>query len=405
MDYMITKREALDALFRIWNPQHEVELVPLEDAWQRVLAQTQYARCDLPVVRSARMDGIGVASADFVNGLPDTSDWTLGKEYVRADTGDDFDDRFDSVIPIEMVSFSETGEVSLDASLSFIPGMNVAPSGSLVRKEAVLAKAGLPLRAVDLGALAMGGIDTVPVYAKPRVAFIPTGSELVPVGTVPERGQNIDSNSIMARFMLKEMGAEPVCFPIVKDSPSMLEQNLNKALEQADVVIINGGSSKGSEDFNASLLKQSGTTVCHWTAAGPGRPICIAVISGKPVINLPGPTIGAFYGMDWCVRAIVEHFLEAPPLQRQRVQGVLMEDMKCPAPLEFLCRVQVVRGADGDYEIWPRPFKTSSLPGVLSSNGLFVSPIGDKGYCRGEKIEVELLRGEEWITREERKEV
>ena len=87
------------------------------------------------------------------------------------------------------------------------------------------------------------------VYRKPRVAFLPTGSELVPLGAPVGRGQNIDSNSVLAQAMLTEMGAEPLCYPIVPDQPEALAEALEQALQAADVVLLNGGSSKGAEDY------------------------------------------------------------------------------------------------------------------------------------------------------------
>ena len=111
------RKEAMDLLLENWAPRPETELVELEAAEGYVLAENQYAVFSIPVVRASGMDGIAVRYDDFAEGIPDTSGWIEGREYVRADTGDDFDDAYDTVIPIERVTILEQGGLSLDADV------------------------------------------------------------------------------------------------------------------------------------------------------------------------------------------------------------------------------------------------------------------------------------------------
>ena len=104
----LTKKEdALAMLFERWAPARRTETVPLSEAAGRVLAEDQLADWNIPVVRASAMDGIAVRADRFRNGVPDTSGWVIGKDYVRADTGDDFPDEFDTVIAIEDVTVLE----------------------------------------------------------------------------------------------------------------------------------------------------------------------------------------------------------------------------------------------------------------------------------------------------------
>ena len=105
------------------------------------------------------------------------------------------------------------------------------PGGAIIMTTILLTNMGLPLRGIDLAALAMGGITEVEVYRRPRIGFIPTGSELIPAGASLKRGQNYDTNSIIAKHMLTELGAEPVCYPIVRDDRNLLKPALDKALQ------------------------------------------------------------------------------------------------------------------------------------------------------------------------------
>jgi molybdopterin molybdotransferase/putative molybdopterin biosynthesis protein len=398
----MTRKEALEKLFALWNPPFNSETVPLEDACGRITAEALYSRLTLPLVRSSNGDGIAVCSAAFAEGPPDTSAWAPGKDYVRADTGDDFDDRFDAVIMIELVSFDAEGRISLPPDLKAPPGLNISGPGNSVMAGELLLEKGLPLRACDLSALALGGLRDVPVVTKPLVAFIPTGSELIPPGQIPKRGQNIDTNSILARNMLLEMGAEPLILPIVKDDPELLKKALDQALDAADAVIINGGSSRGAEDYNARLLAEQGRVICQGVNAAPGRPLGIAVIRQKPVVNLAGPMVAAYYGMDWCVRGIVCRLLHIPPPERLTVTAILKEAIfplrTLPDSFEFLSRVQVTRTEEG-YQAWPVPFK--KVPGrrtVGFHSGQCIAR--GPNTAKGCSVEVELLYGPEYIPAE-----
>lgn len=392
-----TKAEALSMLFEKCFLQKQIEIVPISEAIYRIPAQNIYSCNTLPVHRVSMMDGIAVSSNFFKDGMTDTSNWVEGKEYTRADTGDDFDDRYDAIIAIENVSFDETGSLKLKEDLIVKEGTCVKKRGSTIKEGDCVLKAGIPIRPSDLAALVIGGITEIPVIKKPVVAFIPTGSELVAAGTTPQRGQNIDSNSIMAKHMLLEMGAEPLCYSIVKDNPENIEIALEKALKEADIIIINGGSSKGGEDFTTKVLKSKGEVLLHGVTAGPGRPMSLAVIEGKPVINLPGPALAAYYGLDWCIRGIVNQYLGLPMIKRQRITAALTEDMPCPKPISFLCKINVEKRFDGTYMAIPVPFKIAPIGMCLGTNGQFISEIGEGDYKKGDAIEIELLCSKEFI--------
>ena len=196
------------------------------------------------------------------------------------------------------------------AALHFVFGdgkKSFQPVEILVREGEMLAKAGLPLRPRDLAGLQMGGITRVTVWKKPVVAFIPSGSELIAPGTPLSRGKNIDTNSLLMRETLKEMGATPLCLPIVRDDGQEMADALNRAMPQADIIVMGGGSSKGEEDYTATLLHQQGKVLCHGAQAVPGKPLCAAIIDGKPVINLPGPFMAAYHGLEWCINGLVSN--------------------------------------------------------------------------------------------------
>lgn len=394
LDKLTTKEEALELLFQRWTPVAVTEWIPLDQAAGRVLAEDLTARYNIPVVRASGMDGVAIPYALVRDGLPDTRAWKLGREYVRADTGDDFDDGYDTVVPIEQVTLHPEGGLTFADGLEIRPGMNVRPSGSQLAKGVTVCRAGTKLNALDLAAIGMGGYDEVPVRRQPRVAFVPTGSELTPCGSALNRGENFDTNSLMARQLLREMGAEPLIHPIVRDEPGALERVLEELLPQADVVILNAGTSKGGEDFCAALLGARGA-LFHGVAAVPGRPMSMAVIQGKPVFNLSGPALAAFYGLDWAVRPVVSRFLGIPVPRRERVEAVLTAPLRTPPAMSMLNRLQVSVSPEGGYLAAPlgtRGPGAVSTAEVLAANGLYISTPGEPEKRPGDKILVELLR-------------
>jgi molybdopterin molybdotransferase/putative molybdopterin biosynthesis protein len=393
------RAEVLEKLFSLWRPVPQTETVSIEEACGRITARDIRSRVTLPEVHASARDGIAVKSAGVQRGATDYPAWKEGVDYARADTGDDFDDRYDAVIRIEDVRFPETGGVRLSRELNIIPGLNVSPRGDMILEGETILEKGLPIRPCDMGTLARGAVWDVPVVKKPIAAFIPTGDELIPLRRSLRRGENIDTNSIMAQHMIAGMGASPMLFPIQKDDKADLEAILKKALPLADIVVINGGSSKGAEDHNARLLAGMGSLVCHGVNAAPGRPLALAVIDGKAVVNLPGPMLAAYFGLDWCVRAIVCRAIGIPvprrPVVRARLAGNGAPPKELPQNFEFLTRVILTRTADG-WEAWPVPFDRVEGKRTLGFHS---------GQCAirhsdapGREIDVELLYGEERFT-------
>jgi molybdopterin molybdotransferase/putative molybdopterin biosynthesis protein len=320
-----SRKQVLERLFEKWSVPRHTERVATKDAFGRVLAEDVFSLSDKPVFRASRMDGVAVKSVAFKDGVPDTSEWKPGLDYIRADTGDDFDDAFDAVIAIESVEILPNGALKFAKDLeSVVSGSNVSGKGESLKSGALIGAKGSRMTPCDLAALAIGAVSEVTVLKKPTVAFIPTGSELIPLGEFPKRGQAVEANSLIAEYMLREMGAEPIILPIVKDVREALTSALNNALKNADVVVLSAGTSKGSEDYSHAILSERGTLICHGVATAPGRPMAVAIVDGKPVVNVAGPPLGCYNGFDWCVRAIVHAFLEQPPLKRRFVTAKLV---------------------------------------------------------------------------------
>ncbi|NMA69463.1 MAG: molybdopterin molybdotransferase MoeA [Desulfitobacterium sp.] len=394
----VTRQEALSLMKSHWHFTPETEIVPLAESLGRVTAQDIHSKNTLPLVRASCFDGIAIRSADFANGLPDTSGWIKGRDFVRADTGDDFPDDFDAIIAMEDIILEGNGVRFLE-NFTFDPNnLNVDPAGTIVKSGALLAPAHTRLTPQLLASLAMGGVAWVPVLRKMKITFIPTGSELVPPSVKPQRGQNVDTNGLMLTTLLEGWGAEVLCHPIVKDEVGRLEEALDEALACSDMVLINGGSSRGEEDLNSFLLERRGSFFRHGVKAVPGRPVSFAIVDEKPVINIPGPVIAAYLAAHWCLSALISHWFGLPALQHPKVTATLDKPLKKRPGFELIARVSLRRTADG-YIATPLMWGEDGIPGlILNSDGMVNIPIDVNGLEAGETVEVELLKSTELIA-------
>ena len=185
-DQPVTRSEALDLLLKNWVIDPSPETVPLEKALGRVTAYEIRSINTMPPYRTSQADGIAVRSADFVNGIPDTSGWVKGVEYEQADTGDDFPDAYDTVIPIESIFYDDKSGLSFVNSFSFTAGERINKCGCMVKKGDVLVEEHVRLTPIHLAVLALGGIHQIEAIKMPRVVYIPTGNELISTGMKPE---------------------------------------------------------------------------------------------------------------------------------------------------------------------------------------------------------------------------
>ncbi|MGI6507568.1 MAG: molybdopterin molybdotransferase MoeA [Saccharofermentanales bacterium] len=386
--------EALNVFLENWQDKMPVENIPIAEGEGRVLAKPIHALSDIPLVRASAMDGICVKSELFEDGKPVNPDtWLRGEAYDFADTGDDFPDAFDSVIRIEDVTFNAHGQgIRFSNDLVLQKGMNILPKGHFIKKDQIIKEAPALLGSTDVAAIAMGNHGTLPVYRKPRVAFVPTGSELVDPGEPLHRGMNVNSNVLLAQGMLSSFGAEMVKYPIVRDERALLKKHIDEAMLTCDLILVNGGSSKGSEDLALDILEKEGEILFHWVNCGPGRPTALARIKNKPVIVVPGPPYGCLNVLDWFVRPVIAYWLHLPETPRRKVRAILTEDVRRDRSFGFLMGVELTRNDDGQLQAKLLNFKKHGAARCLTAEGMFRLLPGMRELRAGDTIDVTLLR-------------
>ena len=311
--------QALAAL-PAWPPRRTLQL-PLAKALGHVTAAPVWAVLSSPHFPAAAMDGVAVAAADTV-GATETSPrrLSLGTRVVWIDTGDAMPPNTDAVIMIEDIHDHGDGTIEIIAAAA--PWQHVRPLGEdIVASELVLPQ-GRRLEPRDLGALAAAGHAQVDVVAPPRVAVIPTGSELVPVGRNPQPGELIEFNGLMLGALAETWGAQALRGEIVVDDFQAIRAATDDALETADIVVLNAGSSAGREDFSARVIADLGTVFVHGVAVRPGHPVVLGVARSKPVLGIPGYPVSAALTFELFVRPLIDECLGRPSESRRVVRAV-----------------------------------------------------------------------------------
>lgn len=315
----LTREAAIERIVKAARFEPQSETVNLHEAHMRVTAAECYAKVDVPNALCSQMDGIAVRFDDFADGMPDTSTWQLGREYDWANTGTALPEGFDCSIPIEQVEFDGgIGTVGIGEKSPGVLRILQAPAkrfdrcrkpGASFEAGQLLLPAGTRLTPTKLSALAMCGHSAIDVVKKPRVAFIPTGDELVAPGSALPEGKAYDSNGVLLEGKLLLWGAEPIICDCIPDDWNTIKDAILRACDTADIVAINAGSSKGAKDFTMEILEEIGTVFCHETNHGPGRHTSASIVNDTPVLGLSGPPSGCEITADWYLKPLVDSFL------------------------------------------------------------------------------------------------
>ena len=303
-----------------------IERVPVAEAFGRVLAADVRSAVQAPNTLTCSLDSIAVHWEDFENGMPDTSGWVRGIDWQFANTGVAMPEGFDTAMVIEYVDVSADEQHVVLHNAPSRKGAGTRPAGDRLQVGDLLAPAGRAITPDLAARIVSGNHTTVEVVRKPKVAFIPTGNELVVAGSAfVERGKNLETNSIVVRGKVEQWGGEYVPFDIVPDSPALIEAALRQACAVADIVVLNAGSSKGSDDWSVEQMEDMGTILYHQTNHGPGHHSSAAVIDGTPVVGISGPAGGASFTLDFYLRPLMRKFLGQDP-KPECIPARLMED-------------------------------------------------------------------------------
>ena len=365
------------------------EYVEVIQSVGRITGEAVYAKCNSPLYNCAAMDGIAIESAR-TRGASETSPFTLeSDDFMIVDTGDPVRSPYDAVIMAEDIQESEGGSVIIRAAAA--PWQHIRPVGEDIVQSEMILPGRHKVRPVDIGVLLSGGITKISVFASPKVAIIPTGTELIEPGDEQYDGCIIESNSHMLGGLVQQAGGLSTRFTPVPDEYEKLKQVLIDNLEQFEMVLIIAGTSAGREDYTVQVLRELGDVVVHGVAMKPGKPVVLAVVNGKPVIGVPGYPVSAYLAYENFVTPILKQLTGIHAEEAPIVQATLTR--KLVSSLKHREYVRVKVGRVGERLIAsPLARGAGAAMSLVRADGFCIIEQDDEGVEAGRKVNVLLQR-------------
>lgn len=385
--------EALEIYMKAVKERAEIkfETIPVTESLNRVTKSAVYAKFCSPLFNAAAMDGIAV-TADKTKNASEAEPVELvrGVDYKIVDTGDPIKEPYDAVIMAE--DLLETGDedrVRIIASAA--PWQHVRPIGEDIVAGEMILPGRHCIRPIDVGVLLAAGLTEIEVYKLPEAAIFPTGTEIIEPGTEPKEGDIIESNSRMFENMIKVQGAKAKRFPVIEDNYEKIRDAVKEAAEKFDMVIINAGSSAGTEDFTVHVLRELGEVLIHGVAIKPGKPVILAIVNNKPVIGLPGYPVSAYIGFENFVNPVIDYLSGRTDKMNKRVDAVISKRLVSSLKHKEYVRVKV--GCVGDKIVAaPLARGAGAAMSLVRADGFCVIEQNSEGCEAGETMQVELYR-------------
>jgi len=402
-----------------------IETIPLdENTCGRVLTESVWAKISSPHYHASAMDGFAVRASETVGALPsDPITLKIGPHACYLDTGDALPAGFNAVIPIENVeSLDRHGGIStmirnpvaIRIRGAVTPWSHVRPMGEDIVQSQLVLSAGQVLRPVDLGAIAAAGYQEVKTSRPPRVAILPTGTELVPLGSTLKAGDILEYNSLVLAAQVKTWGGVPTRYSIVPDEMDTICRVVAEAAQSHDLVLLNAGSSAGAEDFSSKVVEKLGTLLVHGVAVRPGHPVILGLInqvgasSGSvenetgpkrtPIIGIPGYPVSAALTGEIFVEPLLAKWLGRNQIELPVEHARLTHKITSPGGDDDY--VRVVLGRVGEKKLAsPLPRGAGIITSLARADGIVILPQGVQGAEAGDMVDVHLYRSQAEIER------
>jgi molybdopterin molybdotransferase len=394
---LLTVDEALDGILSRIRPLDARE-VPLMDALGRTLAADVTADRDVPPFRNSAMDGYAVRGADVASaparlrvvgavaagGVPERA---VGPgEAMRIMTGAPMPDGADTVVRVED---TDNADDVVTVTAATKTGVSVRQAGEDLQRGTVVLAKGTVLRPAEIGLLASVGSPRPLVIARPRVAVLSTGDEVVDVDEVPGPGQIRDANRYSVGAAIWAASCGPWLRPVVRDTPDALRAALRDAMV-ADAVVTSGGVSVGDHDWVKPVVGELGRIDVWAIAIRPGRPLAFGELDADgravPIFGLPGNPVSALLTFELFVRPALLKMSGRTKLFRPRVEATLLDPIDKPADLRFFARA-VHDPAAGTVRL-TGPQGSGILRSMSLANCLLDLPQGLRSFKAGATVTV-----------------
>ncbi|PWC75745.1 molybdopterin biosynthesis protein [Azospirillum sp. TSH64] len=396
------------------SPRGE-ERVTLSAALGRVLSADVTADVDVPGFDRSVVDGFAVRAADTVGAAEDRPvALRLNDEVLAAGhapeltvepgtatviaTGGMLPRGADAVVMVETTEAVERPDglfVSLTRPAT--PGAFVAAAGSDIGRGEVVLRKGQLLTSREIGVLAAIGLGEVAVVRRPRVAILSTGDEIVAPGQPIRTGAVYDSNGAILAAAVAELGGEPVPLGIAPDEDAALEKLVARGLD-CDALLLSGGTSKGAGDRSHRIVAQLSDPgiVAHGVALKPGKPLCLAVTGGRPVVILPGFPTSAMFTFHSFVAPVIRALAGLPPAQAEEVTATLPVRLGSERGRTEYVMVSLVHGAgggagEGELAAYPLSKGSGAVTAFSHADGFLAIDAQAEAVEAGTPVSVQLL--------------
>ncbi|MDR2744611.1 MAG: molybdopterin biosynthesis protein [Desulfovibrio sp.] len=376
------------------------ESIPLSQAHGRVLAEAATARLSSPAFHGAAMDGVAVAAEETFGATERRPKvLRLGENAHRINTGHILPRGCNAVIMVEHLvpGKDDFGHETVTVEKAAFPWQHVRKLGEDIVATEIVLPPGVLIGPYQLGALAAAGITRPKVFKKPKVAIIPSGSELIPLEEATEeilgQGEKLpEFNSLTLAAMVREAGGEPVIHPIVPDREEELRQALLEAVESdADLVVINAGSSAGSEDYTAGVIADLGDLLVHGISMMPGKPTAFGGVKGKPVLGVPGYPVSAILTFEEIGQPLLAAWTGRSMPEPAVAQALFPQDIPSRPGMEEFIRVKLGL-VNGDFVAVPLPRGAGTVSSLSRAEGILRLPADSEGLSAGSRSPVRLIK-------------
>ena len=398
------------------NDPADIEIVPLDQAINRILAADLLSPIDVPAAENSAMDGfafdgkcLDTNSTAITLRVVGTSlagkpfEGSIGpEECLKIMTGAVMPAGCDTVIPQEFTSAKDENVIEFKQA-QLRPGENRRLRGEDLQKGKPAIAAGRLLRPSDLGLAASLGIASLPVKRKLKVAILSSGDELRALGQALDAGSIYDSNRYSLTGLLNRLNLEIIDCGIVRDDPACLKQAFIEAASKADVLISSGGVSVGEADFTKQIMQELGDVGFWKIAMRPGRPMAFGVL--KPVagksparktlfFGLPGNPVAVMVTFYQFVRAALLQLNGANQTEPPLTQAIAEVPIrKKPGRTEFQ-RAILGRGADGKPTVRLTGSQGAGILRSMSEANCFVILTHEQGnVAAGDWLDIALFDG------------
>jgi putative molybdopterin biosynthesis protein len=337
---------------------------PLAAALGCALAEDVTAPIDVPPFDRSNVDGFAVRSADLASsGESSPVRLMLNDEVIACGTaptrpvlsgtatsiatGGPVPRGADAIVMVEHTQPSASRAIEIRRAAS--PGQFVSYAGSDIARGEALLRAGTVIGSREIGMLAACGIAQVSVARRPRVAILSTGDELVQPGQALRPAAIYDTNGAIVTAAISENGGEAHFVGAIPDDEVLLEAAMRKALQTSDILVLSGGTSKGAGDVSHRIIGRLGQPgiIAHGVALKPGKPLCLAVCDGKPVIILPGFPTSAMFTFHDMIVPVLRRMAGLPPRSDAKVAARVPVRIASELGRTEFVMVSLVEGADG----------------------------------------------------------